>query len=94
MADHGRTFRRGIHGPSSAIWSFVRHQNVRGTTRGPLVLDALRALQSWRLGHNGRMFRFVRSSPFSPAERLSARLLHLTGDGASGRRTGSLLPCA
>jgi hypothetical protein len=66
--------------PSSATWSFVRVMKTDRMTRDPLVVDALHALQSWRAGHPGRMFRFVRSTPFSTAQRLSARLQHPNDD--------------
>lgn len=66
--------------PLSATWSFIRPWEVADTRRCPLVLDALHALQCWRVGHPGRMFRFVRSSPFFSTDRLSARLLYLSDD--------------
>lgn len=64
----------------TATWSFVRPGKADRVGRGPLVLDALHALQCWRVGHPGRMFRFVRPSPFARADGLSARLLCLPQD--------------
>ena len=64
----------------TAIRSFARPAKANRAQRGPLVLDALHALQCWRVGHPGRMFRFVRPSPFACSESLSARLLCLPSD--------------
>lgn len=66
--------------PLSATWGFVRPSKTDVMRCCPLAVDALHALQRWRVGHAGRTFRFVRSSPFSSVERLSARLLHLGHD--------------
>ena len=57
-----------------ATRNFARPGRAGCAARGPLVLDALHALQCWRGGHPGRTFRFIRSSPFADVGGLSARL--------------------
>jgi hypothetical protein len=64
----------------TATWRFARPRTADRAERGPLVLDTLHALQCWRVGHPGRMFRFVRPSPFACTEGLAARLLSLAPD--------------
>ena len=76
--------------PSSATWSFARVLEADRMLREPLVVDALHALQRWRAGRPGRMFRFVRSSPFPSSQRLSARLLHPSDDELA---VGELADC-
>lgn len=58
-----------------AIWRFFRTPPP-GRTCGPVSLDALHALQCWRVGHPGRAFKLVRTSPFQPSDQVRARLSH------------------
>ena len=58
-----------------ANWRFVRTP-PSGKACGPVSLDALHALQCWRVGHPGRAFKLVRSSPFQPSDQVRARLSH------------------
>ena len=67
---------------SEAIWSFARTSPPAKLSR-PIGLDALYALQCWRVGHPGRAFRLVRDSPFQAADRVQARLTHGLLDGGA-----------
>lgn len=60
---------------SEAMWRFVRTP-WSGGAWGPLGLDALHALQCWRVGHPGRAFKLVRGSPFQAPNQMRVRLTH------------------
>lgn len=62
-----------------ATWDFTRSHPESGPGQ-PLGVDALHALQGWRIGHEGRDFRLARVNPFHWTGQLHARLTHLPQD--------------
>jgi hypothetical protein len=65
--------------PVQTTWKFTRTSRPAGPA-AVIRLDALHALQSWRIGSPGRAYRLIRSSPFQWTDQLQARLTHQTSD--------------
>jgi hypothetical protein len=75
MDENNTSSIKGADMQSEAIWTFVRTEPSR-RPHGPVGLDALHALQCWRVGHPGRAFKLVRGSPFQSTDQIRVRLTH------------------